>query len=348
MRANKIILSAFILMLTLVNQAFAVKEVDHYLNGPEFWPLDLSGPLNGIRWNTVLGFGSAPNRICAEWFTSYDLEEVILEPLVQPTGVVNGNVGPNSPTYDTGVKGISFAPYMGWYTSLDNMGTETRSIYKGWISDYDRKRGGASVNMMTSYYKDAEPFVGEAIMTKKPIVRFTCIDTNRVVQEIHTYWTRPWPVTGKVTSCVPNESAAVINMNNVGVVRFEKADPSTLIETTQADFSLVCDPNIKLNISITDLSDTTNTSDTATLTADSTAKGVGFAVTTPKGNRMRFGIDSPTPSAPGAYHYLMLVSGREEVNPVSMSLGFSYVRKPGEDVVPGTAKALIGLTYSYQ
>lgn len=104
-------------------------------------------------------------------------------------------------------------------------------------------------------------------------------------------------------------------------------------------------------MSAVELSDLTNTSDTATLSADSTATGIGFAITAPGGKRMRFGPDGSAANVPGQEKYFVRTAGNassSQHNPASTQFGFSYVRNPGDEIKPGTAKVVIRLTYSYQ
>ncbi|MEX5986826.1 hypothetical protein ACON3F_17375 [Providencia hangzhouensis] len=138
-------------------------------------------------------------------------------------------------------------------------------------------------------------------------------------------------------------------MEKIPASIIEKADASENISLKRQSFSLQCDPNINVYVSIVDLSDTTNKTTVSTLTADSSASGVGYAVIGLSGQRLQFGPDGSAPNIPGQQKYYIQRSGTaEKNNPISFSLGFGYVRKPEEEFKTGTANAMIGLTYSYQ
>ena len=181
--------------------------------------------------------------------------------------------------------------------------------------------------------------------------RYLCKDGEGTTQEAYNFILRPITVNGTVTGCEPTNSAVVIEMDKIAMNTIENADASTLIGTRQSTFSLQCDPNINVSVSVVDLSDPKNRSNTATLTADSTATGVGFAVTGVSGTRLIFGADGSAVGTPNQDKYFIATAGSASAsrnNPVSTRFGFSYVRKPEEELKAGSAKAVIGLTYSYQ
>ncbi|MCH7372207.1 fimbrial protein [Aeromonas sp. MR16] len=108
--------------------------------------------------------------------------------------------------------------------------------------------------------------------------------------------------------------------------------------------NLQCDPNVEINVTLSDQTDPSNRTDIVNLTAASTARGLGVQVVNPgTGAPYRLGPDD---------------AGDHEINqyPLGLSgpsggvfnfpLGFRYIRT--EQMVAGTATALVGVTFSYQ
>ncbi|MEY1239949.1 fimbrial protein, partial [Providencia manganoxydans] len=140
-----------------------------------------------------------------------------------------------------------------------------------------------------------------------------------------------------------------VEMEQLPASAIENAASSENIGLKQQSFSLQCDPNVNVYASIVDLSDIGNKTSVSKLTADSSASGIGFAVIGPSGQRLQFGPDGSAANVPDQNKYFIERSGTmQKNNPINFNLGFSYVRKPEEEFKTGTAKGVIGLTYSYQ
>ena len=358
MNINRKIYSALIILCFNLNHAFAYPEFNLPINVGD--NIDVSGPADRRPYGEVIksaassGFG-----ICNSPDVNYTLSSIVYEPLATFTGR-KFDVGPAWPLYplwDANAPGFALTTFGGNISdgpvvSSQPLPTETTVSWRGYTPNAQRiNLTGHRMSARLAVYKDAGRISGIRIIPRQTMYRYLCKDESGTTQEVYNYYANPYTISGTVTGCTPENSAVVIDMDKIAQGAIENADPSTLLGTKQSTFSLQCDPDIIVYVSAVDLSDLTNTSDTATLSADSTATGIGFAITGPGAKRMRFGPDGSAANIPGQDKYFVRTAGNassSQHNPVSTQFGFSYVRKPGEQIKPGTAKAVIGLTYSYQ
>lgn len=351
-------LSIVIIALFQINSAFAYPEFSYYMNSGAS-SFDISGPADKREYGKVVyNSGSSNYNICTSKEVNYTLSSVVYENLGTWTGRTHqeSSAHPVIPLFESGVKGVSLTPvggpfYEGFPANYSPLGTETKTVWSGYQENAYRTANGFRAQTGVYIYKDEQRIAGATVIPQQRMYRYLCKDASGTTQEVYNFDFRPVTMTGTVTGCTPTNSAVVLDMDKVAEGTIKNADSSTLINTKKSMFSLQCDPNIDVFISFVDLSDQTNVTETAKLTADSTAKGVGFAVTGPTGKRLRFGPDGSATNVPGQQKYYIQNSGSASAsrnNPVSTQFGFSYVRNPDEDVKSGTAKAVIGLTYSYQ
>lgn len=358
MLINKKILSVLIVSFTHINSAFAALEFDRPLNLDDSW-ITISGPADKFDYGSLIrSSDSVGTGICNSQEVNYTLTNIAYEPLGTYTGRTYQPISNVPfPLWDAKVEGFALTPFGG---NMDDgpikrslpLPTEAMTMWKGWVANAQRiKLSGHKMSSSLTVYKDIGRFTGETVIPRQTMFRYLCKDENGTTREIYNFYTNPYLVKGTVTGCTPDNSAVVLDMDKVAQGSVENADPSTLLNTRKSTFSLQCDPSISVSVSVVDLSDLTNTTDTSTLSPGSTATGIGFAITTSSGQRMRFGPDGSSNNIPGQEKYFVRTSGNASSsrnNPVSFQLGFSYVRKPGEVIKTGTAKSVIGLTYSYQ
>ena len=351
-------LSILFISLIQINQAFAYPEFWQYMNNTAP-TLNVSGPADKKDFGEVIyNSGSSTPTICNSNDVNYDLRSIVYEPLATWTGRTYqaSSAHPVITLFESGIPGFSLSPVGG---NLDDgpsknyqpLAAAIKTVWNGYKNNNNRVSSGHRVVTGAYVYKDENRFTGNTVIPKQTMYRYLCKDANGTTQEAYYFDFRPLNVEGTVTGCTPANSAVVLDMDKIAQSTIENADPSTLIGTKQSTFSLQCDPNINVFFSIVDLSDQKNSSDTATLAPGSTASGVGFAITTSAGTRVQFGPDGSANNIPGQRKYFIGNAGTASSsrhNPVNTRLGFSYVRNPDQEIKPGTAKAVIGLTYSYQ
>ena len=349
-----------ILVITLIhiNQAFAYPEFDRIINSSGS-PIDVSGPADKDDYGKVVhNSGSSTHTICNSSNLNYTLSNVVYEPLATWTGRTHqaSLAHPVIVLFESGISGFSLSP-LGGNTddgpsaNWQPLSAQTKTVWNGYKDNANRVANGHRVTTGVYVYKDENRFTGNAVIPRQIMYRYLCKDASGTTQEAYNFYFNPINIEGVVTGCTPANSAVILDMDKVAQSTIENADSSTLIATKKSTFALQCDPNINVFVSFVDLSDQKNSSETATLTQDSTAKGVGFAVTGPSGKRLRFGPDGSANNVPGQQKYFIQQAGSTSSsrhNPVSTQFGFSYVRNPDQEIKAGTAKAVIGLTYSYQ
>jgi len=352
------IIPAMVFVSLPFNQALAALEFDKTMSSPAFF--SISGPADATGYGSVVynSGSSTIQRICNSNSVNYNLAKVVSVPVATWTGRTYqaSSAHPIISLFESGVSGFSLSPMggltdSGYPNNWRPLPPDTTTIWTGNTPNASRISNGLRITSGVYVYKDENRFTGAAQIPEQTMFRYLCQDSSGVTQEIYNYILRPISITGSVTGCTPDSSTAIIDMDKIAQSAIEAADSSTLIGTKQFTASLLCDPNINVSVSIVDLSDTSNITNIANLTSDSTAKGVGFAVTGPSGNRLRFGPDGSATGVPGQLKYFIQRAGSASAsknNRVSTQFSFSYIRKPDEVVKPGTAKAVIGLTYSYQ
>jgi len=361
----KVAISSCIIMLTLnpaFSNAWAIPDTEksHAFGSTN---VRITGPAdspNNSFGVIVANSGSRQHVICNNGDISYDLAKIEYTPLATWTGdsYQASSAFRKVYLYKSGVEGLDLAPSIrgdSFNSGMTGVGVfnpappEPMVVWTGNMANSSRVSQGFRAFTQVFIYKGTQRLQNATIIPRQPMFRFTCYDKNNVAQETNTFVVSDIYVYVDVSSCTPDVKATNVNMAGIPLANIENADSSALIGTKQHTFSLKCDPNIRLSYSVVDLSDPTNSTTTSTLTSDSTATGVGYAITSPNGTRLKFGPDGSAVGIPGQTKYFLGSSGTEAANnPMSFQLGFSYVRKPEEEIKTGTAKSLIGITYSYQ
>lgn len=353
----KKIISSVILFSLSCSQALAYPEFDEKINyGGSF---SVSGPADKSSYGTVVyNSGSSNQTICNSSSVNYTLAKIVSVPVATWTGRTYQatSAHPVISLFESGVNGFSLTPMggptsSGYPANWTPLSPNTTTVWTGSIANANRIKTGVMMTSGVYVYKDETRFVGSAQIPEQIMFKYLCQDSNGVTQEAYNYKVGAISITGAVTGCTPDSSAAIIDMDKIAQSTVEAADSSTLLGTKKYTASLLCDPNIYVYVSIVDLSNKSNVTNIASLTSDSTAKGVGFAVTGSSGTRLTFGPDGSATGIPGQVKYFIqqaASTSSSRNNRVSTQLGFSYVRKTDEAVKSGSAKAVIGLTYSYQ
>ena len=320
----------------------------------------LSGPADSPNYpmgTVISNSGSMGISICNNPALSYTLSRIEYAPVAVWTGDSYSAGSAFRPffLYESSVNGLNFGPWI--RGDLFTSGITGNGVLNPappeplvvWTGNRPNSARGMPTYARVYIYKGRGRLENNTYLAEQPLYRFTCYDNNNVMQETSTISTVPQVININVTGCTPSTKITTVDMAGVPIANIENAGANSLINTRQQTFSLACDPNVWVRYAVVDLNDPTNNTTTSTLTPDSTAEGVGYAITSPAGTRIQFGPDGSAPGIPGQTQYgLGPTGGANSNNPMSLQLGFSYVRKPEEIIKTGTAKSLIGITYSYQ
>jgi type 1 fimbria pilin len=112
--------------------------------------------------------------------------------------------------------------------------------------------------------------------------------------------------------------------------------------STPFNLALNCDPGVNVAVTLTDATTPSNRSSTLTLTADSSASGVGYQISYAN-VPVLFGADS---AAVGNANQISVSSSPTAGGVFTVPLTASYIRTG--TVVPGSANARATFTMSYQ
>lgn len=132
---------------------------------------------------------------------------------------------------------------------------------------------------------------------------------------------------------------------SVDLGRVDTRDLPTEGSTSPASafaISLTCDPGVSLYAVVSDQSDPGNRSTTLSLTGDSGAQGVGVQIFYNDSGPLALGQDSSASGTANQF-FITSTSAQEQLN---LPFTVRYVRTG--QLVPGTANALAGITFSYQ
>lgn len=354
--SKKISVSLLVFTLGISNTSAVVELTGNALT---FRVITLSGPADVMPYETQIAtVGISTMPICYSMDVNYTLAKLEYEPVVQWGGRMTSN---GLYLYDLSTPGFMVAPigssyqFNAEYPPLLGSGItismppEKKIAWTGNLPNDVRLQRTIRIQYSGRLYRGADRPTGVTFLPEEVLFRYKCYDDKGILQEVYNYIINRAVIVSNIRGCTPNSTATTVNMDNLPIARLEKADASTLINSKSQTFSLQCDPDVNVYASFVDLNDPTNTTTTATLSADSTASGVGYSVSSISSNeRYIFGPDGSAKDTPGVHQYFIRNSGNNFANPVSFQVNFSYVRKPEEPIKAGSAKSLIGITYSYQ
>lgn len=350
--------SLFIYSLTATNSFSAIESniIVAYSSGTSV--LVPAGPADKVSYGTTFAStGSRVLSLCNSRQVTYDLAKIEYVPVAHWTGNIHQSGSQTLYLFDSGAPGMDLILRGGSYyfdvelnpgQNFASLPPESKIAWVGHSPNATRMSSGFQAFAGAQLYRSGERLAGSVALPQQMMYKYNCYDTNNVLQEVNNISLAATNIISTVTGCTPDSKAATINMEGIPVATVEKANTTTLLNTQQYLFSLKCDPNIELMVSFVDLNDPTNSSNISTLTSDSTAAGIGYAVTSITGTRFQFGPDGSSVGVPGQRKYYIGRAGSADTNPMSLRLNFSYVKKEDEPIKTGTAKSIIGITYSYQ
>ncbi|HFV9242537.1 TPA: fimbrial protein [Enterobacter bugandensis] len=298
------------------------------------------GQVIGSSWNnsidvkTVFYCGVSWPWLCTEGFMQPSNSVV-------PTGMQVNFEGINYNVYETGAPGIGFIlgikDFNGTkYIPLQNdriktfpaEGTSVVPSDLGWSAKITYVKTAATLKTGTYTI----PSIYAAELTAYDSLANT--STAAILINSTT-------ITVSATGCTVGTDRANINLGTVDISTL----PSVGSTSPSGSFNvnLTCDPLVSVNAVITDQSTPTNTTSVVTLTADSTASGVGVQFYYNGTGPLSLGPDSP---GAGTTNQFFISNTTAATRTLSLPFQARYVRT--SDITPGTANALASITFSYQ
>lgn len=374
--AISLLLSSFV---ASADESLTIKENNkeiHSINDTLYY----TGAADAQQYKSlVYNSGSTSHYLCNATDTgfSYDLAKIVMIPRVTYSNMsFSSGVGWGTLyLFETNIPAYKISP---WYSTSSFNGGENMpstgikqasifyqqtTVWQGEMPDAQRKMtnntpttGGVRVDHGFYIYKGADrvPTGKEQLFpvpVKNILMDYNCLDKNGKIREINHITMTELNTYRVVTSCVPDKKTDIVKMEPISLADLEAAKTSgSTVGTVSQGFSLKCDPNVQVWLSLVDLTDQTNVSYISKLTADSTAKGVGYSVSFTS-KKLRFGpdISAAFPEGDTTVDRALIktTSAYGSSIPLIYSLNFSYA-PTGEEISKGTANSLIGITYSYQ
>ncbi|PAK12442.1 fimbrial protein [Burkholderia ubonensis] len=267
--------------------------------------------------------------------------------------VIPGTAEKNAATYtqngvehavwDTGVPGVGIAMAARGDEAGDWIPITSREQSIGTI-----KEKGGSTNPYINALRATLVFTGRLKtgvynINIKPVYTTIQKSTSKVLR--NATMSIVGTVTVKAGSCrLASGATQSVTMPKVSVYGIEHARDTSGVSSSPFSFGLQCDPEVKVYATMTDASNPLNLSDTLSLGAGSTARGVGIQIyreneTTP----VRYGPDSSVSG--NSNQWYVGTAGSNGV--VGLSFRAKYAAT-GTTITAGSVKAQSTITFSYQ
>ena len=312
--------------------------------------LFLPANLNESADNFLPGIIFPSTAPVSEYFVSFNYapqcaEKYVKSITVQPYGKVVSGVtytdgGQTYPVYETAVPGVGYAFGVGLsskgpWTPVKPGTTEIFSGSSPTLTIYQRASLVATGRVATGKYTIPEQ---KTALIRSTLGNGTTVNDIGYVRSQGTFnvTARGCKVTSGATNAVVLPPLVTHSLKEVGAVSNASASFSVGVN---------CDANVELYATLTDASNPANTSDTLTLTGNSTATGVGIQMFRPgQTTAQKLGPDS---SAKGNTNQWYVGGTSASSGTISVPLTAKYV-KTEPTMKPGTVSALGTITFSYQ
>lgn len=307
-------------------------------------PMEYSGPADSVMPGDIIG---------STWSATANVEEVFwcgwvwtcskgtLEP--SPSAISSGMAvtvdGVNYTIFETGIPGIGYiiglkdfngSEYVPLQTGITQSypasGTSGYATKLGWSAKVTFIKTGTALK--SGLY--TTPAIHAAILTAYN-------NETKTAQVI----INPTTITVAASGCTVNTKSANVDLGTLDIRTLStvgSTSPSGTFNVT-----LTCDQNIAVNAVMTDQTTPSNSSSVVTLTGDSTASGVGVQFFYNGIGPLSMGPDS---TADGTLNQFFIQTTSSANQVLSLPFQAQYIRTG--DLVPGTAKALASITFSYQ
>lgn len=305
-------------------------------------PMSFSGPADSVVPGKIIG---------STWSATASVEEVVWCGLVwtcqtgtmEPgsgmisTGMTVTVDGANYTVFETGVQGVGFILGLKDYNGTTYMplqSAQTQTYPAAGTSGYATKLGWSA---KVTFVKTSQTLATGVYTTKTLNAALLTVKNNETVTA--KVIINPTTITVSATGCTVLTKTANVDLGAVDV----RSLPAVGSTSPSGGFniSLSCDQQVSVNATVSDQTHPTNFSSAVSLTADSTASGIGVQFLY-NGTPVTLGKDS---SASGTLNQFFIQT-TSTAQTLSLPFQARYIRMG--DVVPGTANALAGITFSYQ
>lgn len=305
-------------------------------------PMSFSGPADSILPGNIIG---------STWSSTASVTEVIWCGFLQTcqigtvepgsgaisTGMTVTVDGANYAIFETGVQGVGFImgvkdPKGATYIPLQNGQTQTYPT--SGTSGYAASLGFAA---KITFVKTGKTLATGVYTTQTINAGLLTVKNNETTTA--KVIINPTTITVSATGCTVLTKTANVDLGPVDI-RTLPAIGSTSPSGT-FNVSLFCDQQVSVNATLSDQTHPTNYSSSVSLTSDSTASGVGVQFLY-NNSTLMLGADSPVAGNLNQF----FIQTTTQAQTLNLPFEARYIRTG--NIVPGTANALAGITFSYQ
>lgn len=277
--------------------------------------------------------------------------------MCQTSGIATASVSPVMPSagFTTVLNGVTYevfntlTPGIGWVMGVKDTNATNYSALKnienqwypapGTSENIQNTIGGLSqVTLIktTSHLK-----TGVTTLPAENIAQIKCYSSSGALVDSAFIRINSVDINVTAKGCeVSSADNMQVSLDNHYINEFPDIGSHSPEKTITVD--LKCDAGINVEATVSDQSNLANTTDTMSLSADSTAKGLGIQ-TLYNNSVVSYGPDN---SSSGNLNQFFIQSTVSDDQIISVPLSFRYVRTG--DLEVGSANGLMGVTFSYQ
>ncbi|WP_420841466.1 fimbrial protein [Erwinia endophytica] len=305
--------------------------------------LEYSGPADSVASGSIIG---------GDWSATITVNQVFwcgyiylcslstMEP--DSSLVASGQTvvvdGVSYAVFETGVPGVGFILGL-----KDSNATAYVPLQNGTTQTYPADGASGTANDLgwsakVTFVKTGEPLASGVYVT--PTINAAVLTAHNNETATAKVIINPTTITVNATGCTISTPSVQVDMGSLDVRAFNAVNSTSALKNFTV--GLNCDANIALYGVVTDQTDPSNTTDTVSLTPDSTATGVGVQFFYNNSGPLSLGPDSSLNSTIGQF----FIQSTSQAETLSLPFQARYIRTG--DITPGTANAVASITFSYQ
>jgi type 1 fimbria pilin len=310
-------------------------------------PLDYKGPADSVKIGEQIGAvwiaeGTQPGMCISP--TPQGITHAYVSPISPPTNLTTIIDGISYTVFDTGTPGI------GWVMSVKDRNGQPQPLMptrNQWYPSQGTATNGRDTiggTVKVTFVKTASHLeTGVSVIPSQQFALITCLSQSGAQLDSAYILTPARQVTIQASGCVvQTPSSTTVGMGNYNAGNFPSVGSTSPAKGYTIQLS--CDADVVLKATVSDQSNTANTSNIVSLTGDSVASGLGVQVFYNNGSTpLDLGPDN---TSKGNLNQFDITSTVTSAQTVRVPFSFKYIRTG--DIGAGKADALVGVTFSYQ
>ncbi|MGE9551433.1 fimbrial protein [Erwinia amylovora] len=305
--------------------------------------MSYSGPADSVTGGSIIGGNWSASATVNQVFWCgwvYWCSKGTMEPAsdLVPSGQTVVVEGVSYAVFETGVQGVGFILGL-----KDTNGTTYVPLQSGITQTYPAEGTNGTATELgwsakVTFVKTGQPLASGTYTT--PTINAAVLTAYNNEVATAKVIISPTSINVNATGCTINTPSVPVDMGSLDVRSFNAVNSTSALKNFSVNLN--CDANIALHAVVTDQTDPTNTTDTVSLTPDSTAGGVGVQFFYNNTGPLPLGPDSSLNSTVGQF----LIQSTSQAETLTLPFQARYIRTG--DITPGTADAVASITFSYQ